>query len=146
LTARSCWTNLSLLCLPRNRRCPKSDTCEESRFQFESVLPGRWVRLWSEIAGGQKYVGAEKCQSHSGCPRFIFLSLNLFVHRVFPIRDRSGYRAHFCAAHISIRFARSSICSRLKNVPSPAPGQTSHTRFQAASSFRCEFQNGHVRH
>jgi len=43
------------------------------------------VRLCAEIAEGQKYVGTEKCQSHSGCQRFVFLSLNLFVYPVFPI-------------------------------------------------------------
>jgi hypothetical protein len=47
---------------------------------------------------------------------------------------------------MSIRFARSSICSRLKNVPSPAPGQVSQIFFHDDGLSRCEFQNGQVRH
>ena len=48
--------------------------------------------------------------------------------------------------HMSIRFARSSICSRLKNVPSPDPGQVSQIFFHDDGLSRCEFQNGQVRH
>jgi len=48
--------------------------------------------------------------------------------------------------YMSIRFARPSICSRLKNAPSPAPGQVSQIFFHDDGLSRCEFQNGQVRH
>lgn len=69
-------------------------------------------------------------------------------HQIRPAESQARVQAEKSTTktQTSIRRARSSTSSRLKNVPVPAPGQVSQTSPHFSSDSTFDFQNGQVRH